>query len=60
MSLMNATETDLLGIHAAIVAGLENRSLRPIIAQELPLAEAARAHELVMQDSARGKIVLIP
>lgn len=60
MTLMNATEADLLGIHAAIVAGLENRTLRPVIARELPLSEVARAHELVMQDGARGKIVLVP
>jgi NADPH2:quinone reductase len=60
MTLMNATEADLLGIHAAIGAGLENRTLRPVIARELPLSEVARAHELVMQDGARGKIVLIP
>ncbi len=60
MTLMNATETDLLGIHAAIIAGLENHSLRPVVARELPLSEVARAQELVMQDGARGKIVLIP
>jgi NADPH2:quinone reductase len=60
MTLMNATETDLLGVHAAIIAGLENGSLRPIVARELPLSEVARAQELVMQDGARGKIVLVP
>jgi NADPH2:quinone reductase len=60
MSLMNATESELLGIHAALVTGLENRALRPIVGRELPLAEAARAQELVMEPGARGKIVLIP
>jgi NADPH:quinone reductase len=59
MSLMNASETELLGIHAALVAGLENRTLRPIVGVELPLAEAARAQELIMESSgAHGKIVL--
>jgi NADPH2:quinone reductase len=58
MTLMNATEPELMGIHAAIIAGLENGSLRPIVAMELPLSEVAKAHELVMQDGARGKIVM--
>ncbi len=60
MSLMNATEEQLTEIHAAIIAGLENRSLRPVVARELPLAEAARAHELILLNGARGKIVLVP
>ena len=60
MTLMNATESELLGILAAIIAGLENGSLRPIVAKELPLSDVAKAHELVMQDGARGKIVVRP
>lgn len=58
MTLMNAQEAELVSIHAALVAGLENGTLRPIIGQEMPLAEAARAHEAVMQPGAYGKIVL--
>jgi NADPH:quinone reductase len=60
MSLWNATLPELRSIHAALVAGLENRSLRPVISQEIPLAEAARAHVAVMEPGAYGKIVLIP
>jgi NADPH:quinone reductase len=60
MSLWNATPRELTSIHSALAAGLENRSLRPIIGQELPLAEAARAHVAVMEPGAYGKIVLIP
>jgi NADPH2:quinone reductase len=60
MSLWNATPQELTSIHAALVAGLENKSLRPIIGQEIPLAEAARAHVAVMESGAYGKIVLIP
>jgi len=60
MSLLNVTPAEIAGIHAALGAGLENGSLRPIINQELPLAEAARAQELVMSPGAHGKIVLIP
>lgn len=60
MTLMNATEQDLAGIHAALVAGLENRTLRPVVGTEIPLAEAARAHEEVMKPSrAFGKIVML-
>ncbi len=60
MSLMNTSEEDRAAIHAALVAGLENGTLKPIVGKEMPLAEAARAHEAVMQPGALGKIVLIP
>ncbi len=60
MTLFNATEQDLKGIHAALVAGLANRSLRPVVGQSLPLADAARAHHAVMESGAYGKIVLVP
>jgi NADPH2:quinone reductase len=60
MTLMNATEPELLAIHAALFAGLENRSLSPVIGKELPLAEAATAHKLVLESGAYGKIVLTP
>ena len=60
MTLFNATDQDLVSIHAALVAGLENGTLNPVIAREMPLADAARAHEAVMQPGARGKIVLVP
>jgi NADPH2:quinone reductase len=35
-------------------------ALRPVIGQELPLAEAAKAHHAVIETRAYGKIVLIP
>ena len=60
MTLMNANDRDLAAIHAALVAGLENGALRPIVRTELPLAEAPRAHQLVMEAGAFGKIVLVP
>jgi len=60
ITLFNATQPDLASIHAALVAGLENGTLNPVVAREMPLADAARAHEAVMQPGARGKIVLIP
>jgi len=60
MSLWNASPHDLCSIHSALVAGLENKSLRPVIGQEIPLAEAPRAHEAIAKPGAYGKIVLIP
>ena len=59
-TLPNATPEELAGIHAALVAGLESGILNPIVGRELPLAEAARAHQAVMEPGAYGKIVLIP
>lgn len=59
MSLFNATEDDLARIHAALIAGLSNNTLRPIIGQEFPLSEAAHAHRAVMEAGAHGKIVLV-
>jgi len=45
-------------IHAALHAGLENETLRPVIGREFPLAQAAEAHRAIMASGAMGKIVL--
>ncbi len=60
MSVFNATERETASIHAAIGAGLENGTLRPVIGQEMPLADAPRAHRRIMEATALGKIVLLP
>jgi NADPH2:quinone reductase len=60
MSLFNGTPAELAAVHAALVAGLENGTLRPVVGQEMPLADAPRAHVAVMEAGAYGKIVLIP
>lgn len=60
MTLFNVTDTEMIEIHAALIAGLENGTLNPVVGRELPLAEAARAHEAVMEPGALGKIVLTP
>jgi len=46
-------------IQAALQSGLENGTLRPVIAAELPLNSATEAHRRVMEPGARGKIVLV-
>jgi NADPH2:quinone reductase len=60
MTLMNVTEREYFGIHTALVAGLENKTLRPVVGKEIPLAQAAAAHDAVMSGGAHGKIVLMP
>ena len=60
MALYHATPAQFTGIHAALVEGLRNGTLRPVIGQELPLGQAPRAHEAVMAPGHHGKIVLVP
>jgi len=60
VTLMNTSEPEYREMYAALSAGLENRTLRPVIGRRVPLAEAKRAHEEVMKSSgAYGKMVLI-
>jgi NADPH2:quinone reductase len=60
MTLFNTTRAEFDEIHAGIAAGLENGTLSPVIAKELPLVDAAQAHVAVMEPGAMGKIVLVP
>src|SRR6266446_5055420 len=59
LAMPNTSPAELVSIHAALVAGLENGTLRPVIGKEFPLAEAAQAHRAVMEPGAVGKIVLV-
>lgn len=60
MSLWNISEDDLVRIHESLGRGFADGALTPVVSQELPLAEATRAHALVLEPGAKGKIVLIP
>ena len=60
MTMFNATPEDQRIVHAALVAGLENGTLKPVIGREFPLALAAQAQNAVMESGAFGKIVLTP
>lgn len=60
MTLFNTTRPEFDEIHAGLSAGLENGTLKPVIAKEMPLADAAKAHVAVMEPGAMGKIVLLP
>jgi NADPH2:quinone reductase len=59
MTLFNTSDAEMASIHAALFAGLENGTLRPVVGQEMPLAEAPQAHEAVMSAGSFGKIVLV-
>jgi len=60
MMLFNATPAELAGIHFALGAGLEDRTLRPIVGRQFPLPDAAAAHVAVLEPGAHGKIILSP
>ncbi len=59
-TLWGITPAEETEIHAGLIAGLENGTLRPVVGKEMPLAEAARAHKEILEPGAAGKIVLIP
>jgi NADPH2:quinone reductase len=58
MSFWNSTASELARAFRAVDAGLAAGFLTPLVAAELPLEDAPRAHELVLTSGARGKIVL--
>jgi len=59
-TLWAITPAEEAQIHAGIIAGLEDGTLRPVVGKELPLAEATRAHREILEPGASGKIVLVP
>jgi len=60
MTLNMATPEELRRMHASIGAALEAGTLHPIIQEEIPLADAPRAHQAVMGSESAGKIILVP
>jgi NADPH:quinone reductase len=59
-ALWAVTEAEEKQIHAGLLAGMENGTLRPVVGKELPLSEAPRAHREILEPGAYGKIVLVP
>jgi NADPH2:quinone reductase len=59
-TLWALTEQETKEIYAGLNAGLSKGALRPVVAKEIPLAEAARAHKEILEPGSTGKIVLIP
>jgi len=60
MLIWNISAEDAASTHAALAAGMENGTLRPVVGLELALAKAPDAHRRVMEPGAFGKIVLLP
>jgi NADPH2:quinone reductase len=60
MTMMNTTPDELATIHTALGAGLRNGTLNPLIGKRYPLADAARAHHDIIENTAFGKLLLIP
>jgi NADPH2:quinone reductase len=58
MQMWGGGEAPVNRAHAAIVAGLANGTLRPVVGTVLPLEDAPKAHEQIMAGGAAGKIVL--
>ena len=58
MVLPNASPEEFAEIHAATGAALECGGIRPVIRSVHPLADAHRAHVMVMEPGSHGKIVL--
>ncbi len=58
MVLWNVPAGELEQIHTDLIERFDAGQLAPVVGRELPLVEAPRAHELVLQPGARGKIVL--
>jgi NADPH:quinone reductase len=60
MHLSNPTEAEMASIWAGLGAGFANGTLKPVVGREMSLRDAAKAQQAVMEQSAYGKIVLIP
>jgi NADPH:quinone reductase len=60
MMLPNMTADEWRTVNAGVQAALSDGTLTPVVSRELPLAEAAKAHEAVLAGGSAGKIVLIP
>jgi NADPH2:quinone reductase len=58
MVLPNTPPAQLASIHAALVAGLANGTLDPVIGSQFPLAQAVEAHRAITEGGKLGKVVL--
>lgn len=60
IALFNADPVDMAAAMADILQGCSDGTLKPVIGREMPLADAAKAHQAVLEPGAHGKIVLVP
>jgi NADPH:quinone reductase len=59
-ALWNASEAESASALAAVAAKLRSGALRPVVGEELPLREAAAAHQRILEPGAQGKLILVP
>jgi len=59
MLLHNAGDAEISEAHRAIAIGQRDGSLKPVVGRELPLVEAPRAHRVIRERPALGKLVLV-
>ncbi|MEM7044344.1 MAG: NADPH:quinone reductase [Pseudomonadota bacterium] len=60
LALFNGSREKMEEIMRDLLAGLADGSLRPVVGREMPLSDAAKSHEAVLEPGAFGKIVLVP
>lgn len=60
LALFNGSRSQMEEIMRDLLKGLADSSLRPIVGCEMPLADAAKAHQAVLEPGAYGKLVLVP
>jgi len=60
MLSFHASPEEAAETRTAVAVGVRDGSLRPVVAREFPLAEAARAHHHIVERPALGKLVLVP
>ena len=60
LALFNGSRAQMEDIMTDLLAGLADGSLRPVVGREMPLADAAKSHEAVLEPGAFGNIVLVP
>jgi len=60
MLLGSVSAEEFRRIHAALGAGMARATLKPLVGQELSLAQAPEAHRKILAPGAAGQIVLIP
>lgn len=59
MVLFNVAAPEFHWMHTAIGVGLANGTLAPVVNREFALADAPRAHQMVLESGALGKLVLV-
>jgi len=59
MTVLATPPDEMKKIHEALIEGMANGTLNPIIGNELPLEQAPKAHEAVLEPGSFGKIILV-